>query len=63
MIETKSGVKIEFQKLDEWAIQVKVSVPHTKGDKVVASPVIALSSLKDEIAMLENAKPPEEDEQ
>ncbi len=53
MITTKSGVTIEFDMLDEWVVKMTVSVPHTRGHKVVASPKIAISQLKEEITKLE----------
>jgi len=53
MIETKTGIKVKFNKLDEWVIQMEVSIPHIKGDKIVASPKFTIEQLKDEIAILE----------
>ncbi len=56
MIETKTGLKIVFTKLDEWAIQMTVSTPYTKGFKVVA-PIFTINQLREELAILEQAKP------
>ena len=60
MLQTRMGTKIEFVRLDRWAVKVIVSVPHTKGDKVVASPVIAIDLLREEVALLEQAPYPNE---
>jgi hypothetical protein len=53
MIETSKGIKIEFEKLDEWAIKMIIKIPSTKGDKVVASPIFTIDQLKNEIQLLE----------
>lgn len=55
MIVTKSGLKIEFSRLDEWVVSMTVSVPHIKGDKIVAAPRFTVGQLKEELATVEQA--------
>ena len=57
MLKTKMGTTVEFVRLDKWAVQMIVSIPHTKGQKVVASPIFTIDDLRAEIAELEQAKP------
>ena len=57
MLETRMGTTVEFIKLDRWVFQMKVSIPHTKGKKVVASPKFTIDSLRMELTQLEQAKP------
>ena len=57
MIETKMGTTVEFAKIDKWVIQMTVSIPHTKGLKVVASPMFTIEQLREELARLEQAEP------
>ena len=57
MLKTKMGTTIEFIKLDKWVVKIVVSIPHTKGQKVVASPVCTIEQLREELALLEQAKP------
>ena len=57
MLKTRMGTTIEFIRLDEWVVKIVVSVPHTKGQKVVASPTFTINDLKTELAELEQAKP------
>ena len=51
------GTTIEFRRLDEWVVKMIVSIPHTKGQKVVASPTFTIDDLRAELALLEQAKP------
>lgn len=53
MITTRTGIKIVFVKRDERVVQMVVSIPHTTGDKIVASPKLTIGDLKQEIAALE----------
>lgn len=57
MLKTRMGTTIEFIRLDKWVVQMVVSIPHTKGQKVVASPIFTIDELKEELAELEQAKP------
>ncbi len=57
MLKTRMGITIEFIRLDEWAVSMIVSVPHTKGQKVVASPTFTINDLRAELAQLEQAEP------
>ena len=57
MLKTRMGTTIEFIRLDEWAIRMVVSVPHTKGQKVVASPTFTIDDLRAELAQLEQVEP------
>jgi len=57
MLKTRMGTTIEFIRLDEWVCKMVVSIPHTKGQKVVASPVFTIDDLRAELALLEQAKP------
>ncbi len=61
MLESRMGATVKFQKLDEWVFQMTVSIPHTKGMKVVASPKFTISALRAELAGLEQAEPQTED--
>lgn len=54
MLVSRTGVRIEFKRLDEWIVQVIVSIPATKGDKVVASPKFTLGQIKGELAACEH---------
>lgn len=56
-MESRMGTTVEFQKLDEWVFQMTVSIPHTKGKKVVASPKFTISELRAELTKLEEAEP------
>ena len=51
------GTTIEFVRLDEWAVRVVVSIPQTKGLKVVASPSFTIDDLRAELTTLEQAEP------
>lgn len=51
------GTTIEFVKLDKWVFRMVVSIPHTKGQKIVASPLLTIDDLRAELALLEQAKP------
>ena len=55
------GTTIEFIRLDEWVVKMVVSIPQTKGQKVVASPTFTIGDLRAELALLEQAEPQEED--
>lgn len=57
MLETRMGITVEFVRLDEWVFQMVVSIPHTKGQKIVASPKFTIQSFREELALLERAKP------
>jgi hypothetical protein len=57
MLKTRMGTTIEFIKLDERFAKMVVSIPHTKGLKVVASPTFTIDDLRAELAKLEKAKP------
>lgn len=57
MLKTKMGTTIEFVRLDEWVFRMIVSIPHTKGQKVVATPNFTINDLRAELAELEKAKP------
>ena len=57
MLKTRMGTTIEFIKLDEWVVKIVVSIPHTKGLKVVASPTFTIDALRTELALLEQSKP------
>ena len=56
MLKTRMGTTVEFIRLDEW-VRIIVSVPHTKGQKVVASPTFTIDDLRTELARLEQAEP------
>lgn len=60
MLKTRMGTTIEFIKLDERFVKMVVSIPHTKGQKVVASPTFLIEELGMELAELEKAKPQQE---
>ncbi len=61
MLETRMGTTIEFIRLDEWVCKMIVSIPHTKGQKIVASPTFTIDDLRAELTLLERAEPqPEE---
>ena len=51
------GTTIEFIRLDKWVVKMVVSIPHTKGLKVVASPTFTIDDLRVELAELEKAEP------
>lgn len=55
------GTTIEFIKLDERFVKMIVSIPHTKGQKVVASPTLLIEELGMEFAELEKAEPQQDD--
>ena len=57
MLKTRMGTTVEFIRLDKWAVKMVVSIPHTKGLKVVASPTFTIDDLRAELALLEQAKP------
>ncbi len=57
MLKTRMGTTIEFIRLDKWVIKMVVSIPHTKGLKVVASPMFTIDDLRAELALLEQAEP------
>jgi len=57
MLKTRMGTTIEFIRLDEWVVRMVVSVPHTKGQKVVASPTFTIDDLRVELAQLEQTEP------
>ena len=59
MLKTRMGTTIEFIRLDKWVVRMVVSIPHTKGQKVVASPTFTIDDLREEIAMLEKFEPKE----
>ena len=50
MITTVVGIRVEFEKLDDWVIQMKVS---TKNGKAIVKVVLTIDQLKQEIALLE----------
>ena len=60
MLKTRMGTTIEFIRLDEWVVRMVVSVPHTKGQKVVASPTFTIDDLRVELAQLEQTEPSRE---
>ncbi len=61
MLRTRMGTTIEFIKVDERFTKIIVSIPHTKGQKVVASPTFLTEELSMELALLEQSEPqPEE---
>ncbi len=53
MIETSTGSRIKFTKIDEWVIKMTVS----KRNKVVASPKFTIDQLREEITILEQTPP------
>ena len=57
MLKTRMGTTVEFIRLDEWVVKMVVSIPHTKGQKVVASPIFIIDDFRAELAELEQAKP------
>ena len=57
MLKTRVGTTIEFVRLDKWVVQMIVSIPHTKGQKVVASPIFTIDDLRAELTKLEQAEP------
>ena len=61
MLKTRMGTTIEFIKLDKGVVKMVVSIPHTKGLKVVASPTFTIEALRIELALLEKAKPQPDD--
>lgn len=61
MLKTKMGTTIEFIRLDEWVVKMVVSIPHTKGLKVVASPIFTIDDFRAELAKLEKAEPQPDD--
>jgi len=50
MITTVVGIRVEFEKLDDWVIQMVIS---TKGGKAIVKVVLTIDQLKQEIALLE----------
>ena len=61
MLKTRMGTTVEFIRLDEWVVKMVVSIPHTKGQKVVASPTFTIDDLRVELAELEKAEPQPDD--
>ena len=61
MLKTRMGTTVEFIRLDKWAVRIVVSIPHTKGMKVVASPIFTIDLLREELKKLEQAKIPKDD--
>lgn len=57
MLKSKTGITIAFVKLDKWVFRMVVSIPHTKGQKVVATPLFTIDNLREELALLEQAEP------
>lgn len=60
MIQTDEGVKIEFVKLDEWVVQLNVSMKVRGSWRILITPTFTLSQLFDEIrdmGFLEAKKP------
>ena len=57
MLKTRMGTTIEFIRLDERLAKMVVSIPHTKGLKVVASPTFLIEELSMELVELEQAEP------
>ena len=57
MLKSKTGITIAFVKLDKWVFRMVVSIPHTKGQKVVATPLFTIYNLREELALLEQAEP------
>ncbi len=61
MLKTRMGTTVEFIRLDERFAKMIISIPHTKGQKVVASPTFLIEELSMELAELEQAEPQAED--
>ena len=61
MLKTRMGTTIEFIRLDKWVVKMVVSVQHTKGPKVVASPTFTIDDLRAELVLLEQAEPQPDD--
>ena len=61
MLKSKTGITIAFVKLDKWVFRMVVSIPHTKGQKVVATPLFTIDNLREELAKLEKAEPQPDD--
>ena len=57
MLKTRMGTTVEFIRLDKWVVKMVISIPHTKGQKVVASPIFTIDLLREELAKLEQAEP------
>ena len=57
MLKTRMGTTVEFIRLDKWTVKMVVSIPHTKGPKVVASPIFTIDDFRAELARLEQAEP------
>jgi len=57
MLKTRMGTTVEFIRLDKWVVRIVVSIPQTKGQKVVASPIFTIDDLRAELAQLEQAEP------
>ena len=55
------GTTVEFIRLDKWVVKMVVSIPHTKGQKVVATPLFTIDNLREELAELEKAEPQPDD--
>ena len=61
MLKTRMGTTIEFIRLDKWVVRMVVSIPHTKGQKVVATPAFTIDDLRAELTKLEQTKPPDDE--
>lgn len=57
MIETKEGTKLEFKKLDEWVIELTVSIKNDGPYIEVATAVMTIQDLISEINRLQRSHP------
>lgn len=57
MITTNEGVRIEFERLDEWVITMRVGKKSHEGAEISITAVLTIQNLISEINLLQRAKP------